>query len=207
MFHVMEEPNFIVKAHANSPQPNWLWCTLLTAHQQYICSVSSRNFQIPISVPLLAHLHCFLPPSLPQMLLPSLLPSIVALYPEKQKHFSLSIPSPAAAFPFPPILLVFMKEGKRLWGGDIKTCILGQIGFTPLTCPNSEANRVTKIYYLPDQATHRTIYPSPFSQQCRPVQISCLLFLGNMALSLQPSVSISKSVCSVWDLLTGSMWV
>lgn len=61
---------------------------------------------------------------LPQMLLPSLFQNIVALYQENQKHFSLSktIPSPPAAFPFPCILLVFMKGcgGWTLSGGDIK---------------------------------------------------------------------------------------
>lgn len=131
IFHVMEEPNFIVKARASSPQSNWLWCTLLTAHQQDICSVSSRNFQITISVPLSAHLHCFLPPSSAAS---CLLPSTLVLYQENQKYFSL--PYPPAAFPFPSISYWYLWRGLG-WEDSkvvILKCTLGQIGFTPLIC-------------------------------------------------------------------------
>lgn len=63
------------------------------------------------------------------MSLPSLLPSIVVLYPEKQKHFSLSktIPSPPAVSPFPPILLAFIKGEKtvRWWCQTMCTWVHG----------------------------------------------------------------------------------
>lgn len=50
---------------------------------------------------------------LPQMLLPSFLQNIVVLYQENQKHLLSPKPSPSppAAFPFPSILLGFMKGG------------------------------------------------------------------------------------------------
>lgn len=86
---------------------------------QHISNISALSlleiFKSSSLSPLSAHLCCFLPPPFPQMLLPSLFPSTVVLYQEKQKHFSLSktIPSPPAAFPFPSILLGFMNGGER----------------------------------------------------------------------------------------------